>query len=131
MQIRPIRTEADHQAALAQIESLFEARPGTPAGDQLDVLTTLVEAYESEHEPMPAPDPVEAIRYHLESRGLSASDLVPYLGSTRVVHDILDRRRALTMAMIRRLHASLGISADVLIQSYPLTSSRREFATAA
>ena len=81
MQIRPIKTKADHRAALKQIERLMDAKPGTPAGDRLDVLTTLVERYESQHEPIEPPDPIEALLYYMESRGLKRRDLEPYLGS--------------------------------------------------
>jgi HTH-type transcriptional regulator/antitoxin HigA len=129
MNIRPIKTEADYAAALAEIERLFEAKPHTPEGDRSDVLTTLVEANEDEHHPMPAPDPVEAIRYGMESRGLAAKDLSPCLGSGQRAREVLRRKRPLTMEMIRRLHAGLGISADVLIQRYRLTPQRSELAT--
>jgi HTH-type transcriptional regulator/antitoxin HigA len=130
MKIRPIKTEADYAAALAEIERLFDAKPHTPEGDRLDVLTTLVEAYEDEHCPVPAPDPVEAIRYCMESRGLSAEDLAPYFGGRQRVREILGRKRALTVDMICRLHTGLGISADVLIQRYRLTTQRSQLAKA-
>ena len=123
MKLRPIKTAADYRAALAEIERLFEARPGTPAGDRLDILTTLVEAYEEEHWPLPSPDPVEAIRYTMESRGLTGDDLVPVLGSRRKVQDVLTRKRPLSLDMVRRLHAALGISADVLIQPFDLKAA--------
>jgi HTH-type transcriptional regulator/antitoxin HigA len=118
MGIRPIRTEADHQATLAEIERLFDAAPGTARGDRLDVLTTLVEAYEKRYLALPAPDPVEAIRYHMESRGLTRADLEPYIGSRARVAEILNRKRALSLEMIRRLHKGLGIPVEILIQSY-------------
>ena len=118
MDIRPIKTEADYQAALEEIERLFEARPDTPEGDRLDVLTTLVEAYEEKHYPVPLPDPIEAIKYYMESRGLSRGDLEPYIGSRGRVSEILNRKRPLTIGMIRRLHSGLGIPAEVLIQPY-------------
>jgi len=120
MDIRPIRTEADYNLALAEIEGLFDAAPNTPAGDRLDVLTTLVEAYEAQHYPMPAPDPVEAIKYYMDSRGLSRSDLEPYFGSRARVAEVLNRKRPLSLSMIRRLHVGLGIAADVLVQPYAL-----------
>jgi HTH-type transcriptional regulator/antitoxin HigA len=123
MEIRPIRTDDDYQAALAEIERLFDIDPGSPQADRLDVLTTLVEAYEARHFPIPAPDPIEAIRYYLESRGLSPRDLEPYLGSRARVAEVLDRRRPLSLEMIRRLHAGLGIPADLLIQPYPAGAS--------
>lgn len=120
MNIRPIRTEVDYQAALAEIERLFEAEPGTLEGDTLDVLTTLVEHYEELHEAIPFPDPIEAILYHMESRGLSRHDLEPYIGSRARVAEVLNRKRPLSIDMIRRLQSGLGISADVLIQPYPV-----------
>ena len=118
MEIRPIKTEADYEAALAEIEELFEAEPGTPEGDRLEVLTTLVEAYEDAHYSIPSPDPIEAIRYHMESRGLVRRDLEPYIGSRARVSEILNRRRPLSLTMIRRLNKELGIPADVLIEPY-------------
>lgn len=118
MDIRPIKTEADYQAALEEIERLFDAAPDTPEGDRLEVLTTLVEAYEDRHYSIPLPDPIEAILYHMESRGLSRRDLEPYIGSRGCVSEILNRKRPLSLEMIRRLHAGLGIPAEVLIQPY-------------
>lgn len=118
MYIRPIKTEADYQAVLEEIERLFDAAPDTPEGDRLEVLTTLVEAYEEKHYPVLLPDPIEAIEYFVESRGLSRRDLEPYIGSRGRVAEILNRKRPLTIEMIRRLHAGLGIPAEVLIQSY-------------
>jgi HTH-type transcriptional regulator / antitoxin HigA len=93
MEIRPIKTEADYEAALAEIEVLFEAEPDTPAGYRLEVLTTLVEIYEDENYSIPSPDPIEAIRYHMESRGLVRRDLEPYIGSRARVSEILNRGR--------------------------------------
>lgn len=118
MEIRPIKTEADYEAALKEIEHLMNSAPGTPEADRLEILTTLIEAYEERHYPIPAPDPVEAIRYYMESRGLSQKDLEPYIGDRVKVKEVLSRKRPLSIAMIRRLHKGLGISADVLIQPY-------------
>jgi HTH-type transcriptional regulator / antitoxin HigA len=118
MEIKPIRTEADYQASLDEIERLFDAKPGTPEGDCLEILTTLVEAYEERHYAIPLPDPVEAILYQMESRGLSRRDLEPFIGSRARVSEILNRKRPLTMDMIRNLHKMLGISAEALIQPY-------------
>lgn len=118
MEIHPIKTEPDYQAALAEIERLFDAAPNTPEGDHLQILATLVESYEDQHYPISFPDPVDAIKYHLESRGLAPSDLEPYIGGTVRVRQVLNRRRPLTLAMIRRLHEGLGIPADILIQPY-------------
>ena len=118
MQIRPINTKADHRAALKEIERLMHAKPGTPAGDRLDVLATLVERYEAQHERIEPPNPIDALLYHMETHGLSRRDLEPYLGSRARVAEILNRRRPLTIEMIRKLHAGLGISAEVLIRPY-------------
>jgi HTH-type transcriptional regulator/antitoxin HigA len=118
MKIRPIKNEADYQAVLEEIERLFDAAPDTPEGDKLEVLTTLVEAYEEKHFTIPLPDPIEAIQYHMESRGLSRRDLEPYVGSRARVSEVLNRKRPLTMEMIRNLHRGLGIPAEVLIQHY-------------
>ncbi len=118
MEIRPIKTRADHRAAMKEIERLMDAKPGTPAGDRLDILTTLIERYESQHEPIDPPDPIDALLYYMESRGLTRRDLEPYLGSRARVAEVLNRRLALTIDMIRKLHAGLGIAADVLIRPY-------------
>ena len=118
MKIKPIRTQADYEAALREIERLFDAKPGTAEADRLEVLSTLTEVYEEKHYALPLPDPIEAILYHMESRGLSRSDLEPFIGSRARVSEILNRKRPLTMEMIRSLHEGLGISAEVLIQPY-------------
>src|SRR3990172_6967685 len=116
MEIKPIRSEADYQTALKEIEILIESQPGTPEGDRMDVLVTLVEAYESNRFPIPEPDdPVEVLEYYMESRGLSRSDLIPYLGSKERVSEVLNRKRGLSLGMIRRLHNGLGISANMLM----------------
>jgi HTH-type transcriptional regulator/antitoxin HigA len=119
MEIKPIKNEADYQAALKEIELLFDAAPDTPEGDRLEVLTTLVEAYEERRYAIPLPDPIEAILYHMESRGLTRRDLEPYIGSRARVSEVLNRKRPLTMEMIRNLHNGIGIPAEVLIQPYP------------
>jgi len=123
MQIKPIRTKADHRAALKEIDRLMDAKAGTPAGDRLDILTTLVERYESQHEPIEPPDPIDALLYHMESRDLKRRDLEPYLGSRARVAEVLNRRRPLTIDLIRKLHSGLGISADVLIRPYTVRGS--------
>ena len=123
MQIRPVKTRADHRAALKELERLMDAKPGTPAGDRLEVLTTLIERYESQHEPIEPPNPIDALLYHMESRGLTRKDLEPFLGSRARVAEVLNRRRTLTIEMIRKLHAGLGISAEVLIRPYAVRSS--------
>jgi len=119
MDIRPIRTEADYEAALAEIEALFNAAPETPEGDRLEILATLVEAYEDQHYSIPEPDPIEALYYYMESRDLSRKDLTTYIGSRARVSEVLNRKRPLTLNMIRKLHAGLGIPAEVLITPYP------------
>jgi HTH-type transcriptional regulator / antitoxin HigA len=118
MRIKPIKTEADYEAALEEVERLFNAKPNTPEADRLEVFTTLIEAYEEKHYSIPFPDPIEAILYHMESRGLSRRDLEPFIGSRARVSEVLNRRRLLTMDMIRSLNKGLGIPAEVLIQPY-------------
>jgi HTH-type transcriptional regulator / antitoxin HigA len=120
LSVRPIRSEHDYESALSEVEGLFESRPGTPEGDRLEVLVALVEAYERKHHPIPPPDPIEALLYHMESRGLTRRDLEPYLGSRARVAEVLNRRRSLTIEMIRRLHEGLGLPAEVLIRPYEL-----------
>ena len=126
MDIKPIRDEKDHEAALAEIERLFDAQPGTPEGDRLEVLTILVEACEDERYDVPLPEPIEAIQYQMESRGLSRRDLEPYIGTRARVSEILNRRRPLTLRMIQRLQAGLGIPAEILIQPYELVDGKSE-----
>ncbi|OGW59012.1 MAG: DNA-binding protein [Nitrospirae bacterium RBG_16_64_22] len=123
MKIRAIHTEIDYRAALAEIERLLDAEPGTPDGDRLDVLTTLVEAYEERHHPIGFPDPVEAILYYLESRGLTRKDLESYIGGRAKVSEALNRKRPLSIEMIRRLHKGLGVPAEILIQPYRLRAA--------
>lgn len=118
MEIKSIKHEANYEAALAEIEQLFEAKPGTPEGERLELLAGLVEAYEELHYSIPEPDPIEAIRYYMESRGLSRRDLEPCIGSRARVSEVLNRKRPLTLSMIRRLHVQFGIPAEVLIQPY-------------
>jgi len=118
MEISPIKTKTNYETALKEIEQLFQAEPGTLEGDRLEVLTILVEAYEDQHYNLPLPDPIDAIFYHMESRGLSRRDLEPYIGSRARVSEVLNRKRPLSLDMIRRLSTGLGIPAKVLIQSY-------------
>ncbi len=115
MTIRPIRTRKDHREALAEIERLWNAKPGTAACDRLDVLVTLVEAYERKHDPLSAPDPVEAILFRMEQQGLARKDLEPLIGSRARVSEVLNHKRDLTLPMIRALHDKLGIPAESLI----------------
>jgi HTH-type transcriptional regulator/antitoxin HigA len=114
--VKPIRTKKDYEAALAEVERLWGAKSGTPAGDRLDVLATLIDAYEGKHYPMDPPDPIEAIKFRMEQQGLTRRDLEPLIGTRTRVAEVLNRRRGLSIAMIRRLHRALGISAEVLIR---------------
>ena len=116
MDIKPIRTKADYRATLKEIESLMDAQAGSREGDRLDVLVTLVEAYERKHFPMDLPDPVEAIKFRMEQQGLTPKDMVPMIGRINRVYEVLNRRRPLTLAMIQRLHTQLGIPAESLIK---------------
>jgi HTH-type transcriptional regulator/antitoxin HigA len=115
-ELRPIRTEADYQQALADVERLWGAKSGTHDGDRLDVLATLIDAYEAQHDPMDPPDPIEAIKFRMEQQGLPRKDLEPIIGTRTRVAEVLNRKRGLSIDMIRRLHDRLGISADVLIR---------------
>jgi HTH-type transcriptional regulator/antitoxin HigA len=115
-ELKPIRTKADYEKALSDAEHLWGAKSSTPAGDRLDVLATLIDAYEADHYPMDPPDPVEAIKFRMEQQGLSRKDLEPFIGTRTRVAEVLNRKRSLSIGMIRRLHKHLGISADVLIQ---------------
>jgi len=114
--IKPIRTKMDYAAALAEIERLWGARLGTSAGDRLDVLATLIDAYEAEHFPLDPPDPIEAIKFRMEQQKLSRKDLEPLIGTRTRVAEVMNRKRNLSIAMIRRLHEALGISLEVLIR---------------
>lgn len=116
MDIKPIRTKADHRAALTQIESLMTAKPKTPQGDRLDVLVTLVEAYERIHFPMDLPDAVDAIKFRMEQQNLTVTDLEPVIGRSNRVYEVLARKRPLTLRMIQGLHARFGIPAESLIK---------------
>ena len=123
MDIHPIKTETDYQAVLRRVEMLLEAQPNTPEGDELDMLTTLITAYEEQHFPILPPDPIEALVYWMETRDLTRRDLEPLLGSRARVAEILNRRRRLTLEMIRRLHSELGIPAEILIQPYSINQA--------
>lgn len=123
MDIKPIRTEKEYEAALKEIERLFHATPGTPEADRLEVIGALVEAYEDKHYAIPLPDPIEAILHFTESRGLARADLEKYIGSRARVSEILNRKRPLTLSMIQRLHEGLGIPAEVLVQPYELATT--------
>ena len=114
--MRPIRTERDYEAAIEEIERLWGAKAGTRNGDRLDVLATLLDAYEGEHYPMEPPDPIEAIKFRMEQQGLTRRDLEAIIGTRTRIAEILNRKRGLSIGMIRRLHGRLGISAEVLIR---------------
>jgi HTH-type transcriptional regulator/antitoxin HigA len=116
MNISPIKSQRDYRRALNEIEGLMSAKRNTPEGDRLDVLVTLVEAWERKHYPLDLPDPVDAIKYHIEQNELSPRDLVPFIGSRNRVYEVLNRRRPLTLRMIWRLHKGLGIPAESLIK---------------
>ena len=116
MEIKPIKSEADYRATLREIEGLMGAEAATAEGDRLDVLVTLVEAYEARHSPMDDPDPVEAIKFRMEQQGLTIDDLVPAIGRRNRVYEVLNGKRDLSIGMIRRLHRQFGIPADVLIR---------------
>ena len=120
MDIKPIRTEEDYEVAIKEVERLLDSQPGSPEGDQMDVLVTLIEAFEARHFPIPEPDdPVEVLQYYMESRGISRADLIPLLGSKERVSEVLNRKRGLSLEMIRRLHLRLGIPSDLLIAGNP------------
>lgn len=116
MDIKPIKTDADYQAALIEIENLMAAELDTPQGEKLDVMITLIEAYEAKHFPMGLPDPVEAIKFEMERKGLTVKDFEPMIGKPNRVYEILNRKRSLTLKMIWSLHEGLGIPAESLIK---------------
>jgi HTH-type transcriptional regulator / antitoxin HigA len=115
-ELKPIRSKADYKRALAELERLWGAKIGTPEGDRLDVLATLIDAYEAEQYPMDPPDPIEAIKFRMEQQGLSRKDLEPLIGTRTRVAEVLSRKRSLSIGMVRRLNERLGISAEVLIR---------------
>ena len=128
MQIHPIRTEQDHRAAVARIGDLMGATPGSLEGDELDVLATLVDAYEAKHHAIDAPDPIAAIQFRMEQQHLSRKDLEPFIGSRARVSEVLKGKRSLTLAMVRRVRSGLGISADLLISPAPVSVKTPRYA---
>jgi HTH-type transcriptional regulator/antitoxin HigA len=120
MELKPIRTKAEYKAALREIETLFDVPDKTPEADRLEVLVMLVEKYEAQHFPIPAPDPIDFLIYAMETRGLTRKDLEEYIGSRGRVAEVLNRARPLTLAMIRRLSEGLKLPASVLIADYEL-----------
>ena len=123
--VKPIRSAADHRAAMAEVKRLWGSKSGTPDGDRLDVLATLIDAYEAQHEPIDRPDPIEAIRFRMEQQGLTRKDLEPLIGTRTRVSEVLNRKRTLSIGMIRRLHAELGIAAEVLIRAPRLATGSK------
>lgn len=115
-EVKPIRTKRDYEASLKEVERLWGAKAGTRDGDRLDVLATLIDAYEAEHYPMDPPDPIEAIKFRMEQQGLTRRDLEEIIGTRTRIAEVLNRKRGLSVGMIRRLHERLGISAEVLIR---------------
>jgi HTH-type transcriptional regulator/antitoxin HigA len=120
MDVKPIKTEADFRATMAEIESLWNAEPGSPEGDRLEILLALVESYEARHHPIPPSDPIDAIEFMMDQRGLTRRDLEPLIGHRGRVAEVLNRKRPLTIDMIRRLSAELHIPAEILIRDYEL-----------
>ena len=123
MDIRPIRTKANYRAALKEVERAWDAEPGTAAGDRVEVLVTLIEAYEARHFPIPAPDPIAAITFMMEQKGLGRRDLEPAIGRRGRISEVLTRRRPLTLPMVRKLSALLDIPIAVLVQPYGTRSA--------
>jgi HTH-type transcriptional regulator / antitoxin HigA len=115
MMARLIKTRQEYRAALRRVEAIMDARPGTAAGDELELLAALIEIYEEKHAPVPPPDPIEAIRFRMEQENLRPQDLVPLLGSRSRVSEVLNGKRPLTLTMIRRLHQGFGIPAEVFL----------------
>ncbi|KAA9340920.1 helix-turn-helix domain-containing protein [Adhaeribacter soli] len=120
--IKPLTTEAEYDAAVARIEEIFEAAPGTPAGDELHILTLLVKEYDEQHYSIGNPDPIEAIKIRMEDLGWKDKDLVPFIGDKATVSKILNRKRPLTLEMVRKLAAALSLPAEVLIKEYALAA---------
>ena len=121
-ELKPIRNEEDYEAALVELGRLWDAKSGTPESDRLDVLATLIDVYEAKHHPIDPPDPIEAILFRMEQQGLTRKDLEPMIGPRNRVADVLNRKRGLSIEMIRQLHEGLGISAEVLIRPSRLDS---------
>ena len=125
MNAKLIKTEEAHKAALAHVETLMDAEPGSPQEDELELWSLLVEQYEKEHFPMEDPDPIEAIRFRMDQLGLHQKDLVRFIGQKSKVSEVLNRRRKLSLPMIRSLHNHLGISAAVLVRAVPTVKSKK------
>lgn len=123
MDIKPIKTDADYRAALKEVENLMMAEPNTPEGEKLDVLVTLIKAYERKYFPLDLPDPVEAIKFEMEQKGLTVKNLEPMIGKSNRVYEVLNRKRSLTLKMIWKLHQELGIPAESLIKQSTQTNN--------
>lgn len=115
-ELKPIRNDADHEAAMEEVARLWGAKSGTPEGDRLDILVTLIDAYEAKHHAMDAPDPVDAIKFRMEQQGMTQRDLEGVIGTRTRIAEVLNRKRGLSINLIRRLHDRLGIPAEVLIR---------------
>lgn len=124
VEVNPIRTEEEFDAALEEIEGLMKARPGTPEGDRLDILVTLVHAYEAENHKIDTPDPIALLQFVMEQKGIDRAALRPMIGDRGRVSEIMTRKRALTLPMIRKLQAGLGLPADVLVRPYPIRRTK-------
>jgi len=118
MMIKPIKTKKDYQKAMSRLEEIFDAKPGTPEGDELEVLGLLLDRYEQQHNPIDYPDPIEAIKFRMEQMGYTQTDLAKIVGLKSRASEILNKKRKLTLEMVRQLHEALKIPADVLIQNY-------------
>ncbi|MGJ3501739.1 Antitoxin HigA (plasmid) [Piscirickettsia salmonis] len=125
MKLKPIHTEQDYEEALAEVDKLFDAKPGTAKGDKLEILVTLIEAYEAKEYPISDPSPIDYLVYLMESRGMSRQELGDYLGGKSRVSEILNGKRDLTLSMIRRLHFDLGVSADLLISPVAISEANK------
>jgi len=121
MKIKPIKTQADYEGALERIERLFDSKPNTPKGDELEILVTLVSAYEDEHYKIDAPDPVEAIKHIMEAQEMHSQDMIKFLGSSSKVSEVMNKKRGLSLSMIRKLTHGLHIPAEILVREYELS----------
>jgi HTH-type transcriptional regulator / antitoxin HigA len=122
MDIKPIKSERDYRVALKRLEEIFDAKPGTPESDELEILGLMIDDYEKKHYPIEAPDPIEAIKIRMEELQLKQMDLIPEIGGKSRVSEILNRKRRLTVDMIRKLTIRLNLSSSLLIKDYPLIS---------
>jgi len=125
MKTKIIKNEAEHKAALNHVETLMDADPGSPEEDELDLWTLLIERYEGEHYPIEAPDPIEAIKFRMDQMGLTQKDLVKYIPAKSKVSEVMNRKRGLSLSMIRAFHIGLGIPANVLVKEFPLSGAKQ------